>query len=107
LSTAAGVAGGALLFEGIKNMFGSHGGGSAAHAAGLGNPAGFGNPTGFGDPAQLASDTGRDRQTADTRQDDGDDPTVSDASHTVDDDPDDVDDDPGYDDAGGGGDDWV
>ncbi len=41
LATAAGVAGGALLFEGIKNMMGSGGGAVAQQAAAeLGKPAG-------------------------------------------------------------------
>jgi uncharacterized protein len=97
LTTAAGVAGGALLFQGLKGMFGGQHG------------SGFGNPSGFGDPSQLASASSLEDRTQsrdahkDTAVDPDDDVPPSDATYDDDDDDDGADDDFG----GGGGDDWV
>ena len=46
--TAAGVAGGALLFDGISSLFGGHGGG---FGGGMGG-GGFGGGSGFGQPVE-------------------------------------------------------
>lgn len=63
MTTAAGVAGGALLFQGLKGMFG--GGGEEASPA-----------SGFGDPAQLKEAAGEqndaDAGVSDAAYDDGD-----------------------------------
>ena len=47
--TAAGIAGGALLFDGISSLFGGHGGGMGGFGGGMGG--GFGG-SGFGQPAE-------------------------------------------------------
>jgi uncharacterized protein len=51
LQTAAGVAGGALLFEGVRSLFGGH-----ANAAGFGGPWGSGG-SGFLDNAPVINET--------------------------------------------------
>lgn len=93
MATAAGVAGGALLFQGLRGMFGGHGGAGQA----------FGNPMGFGDPAQMGHTAGVGDSTSGRGLDaSADDATVRDASYDDSDSDDDDDDD-----SGDGGDDWV
>jgi hypothetical protein len=66
LTTAAGVAGGALLFEGIRNMMG--------HGSAMASPqsSGLSSPDSFPDPSPLGTPMPPDRfSSADLAQDDG------------------------------------
>jgi len=109
LQTAAGVAGGALLFEGVRSMFGGGGGGGGLLGGGA-NPLGGGGTTINETIINEGSDKGRDDDTREARDDkdrgDRDDDNVRNASYDSDDD------DNGYDDAddssfGSDDDSWV
>lgn len=100
LQTAAGVAGGALLFEGVRSMFGGGGG-----LLGGGNPLGGGGTTINETIINEDSSKGRDDNARDARddRDDRDDDDVRNAGYDSDDDDDD-----GYDDGPDGSDNgWI
>ena len=73
LQTAAGVAGGALLFEGVRSLFSGHGGG-------FGGPWGGGGGTGFLDSAPVINETIINEYSGSDGSRSADDP-VSDASY--------------------------
>jgi hypothetical protein len=106
LQTAAGVAGGALLFEGVRSMFGGGGG----LLGGGASPFGGGGTTVNETIINESSDKGRDDDTREARddkdRDDRDDDNVRNASYDSDDDDDGNDD---ADDSSFGSDDdsWV
>ncbi len=103
LQTAAGVAGGALLFEGVRSMFG---GGSGLLGGGA-SPWGGGGTTVNETIINEDSDKGRDdvRDARDDRNDDRDDDDVRNASYNSDDSDNRDDDDDGSFDSGDN--DWV
>ncbi len=72
LATAAGVAGGALLFEGLRDLFGAHGAG-AAGPWGMAQASPLLPPDNFTDPgSDTAPDAGEGQlSSADLAQDDG------------------------------------
>jgi hypothetical protein len=102
-TTAAGIAGGALLFEGIQSLFGQHAGGilsSASMQPGISETVVnnyYGNDPGFADPSAGQSGAGRDQSSPDLvpADDTADDPSAGDPG--FDDAADDVADDPGFD----------
>ena len=97
LSTAAGVAGGALLFQGISSLFGHHGFGGSTLGSGFGNAAASGTPGETVINETTINEYGRDAQGADDawRRDPGPEPAgqTSDAGQT--------DNDAGWDQGGG------